>query len=242
MKNALRLISLALITIYPGNTWALEPLPEDLEIEVALSALPEHLRDSATVYALNPEVGYELAREGTNGFHTFVVRTDSSVFTADWDYAEYPEDIMVPIAFDEAGVPAQMQLLFDIAGMRAKGTSAPETKMIINQRMAEGYYPVPARAGVSYMLSPIFRAYAEPALGSETAIFNYPHYMFYAPGVTNEDIGAQGFGQNPFILEGGPHGYIIKGAGAQERAAITEKHTEMLDKLCTFNAAFCLPE
>ena len=31
-----------------------EPLPRDLEIQLALSALPPHLRDSATVYTLNP--------------------------------------------------------------------------------------------------------------------------------------------------------------------------------------------
>ena len=33
----------------------LEPLSRDLEIELALSALPPHLRDNATVYVLNPD-------------------------------------------------------------------------------------------------------------------------------------------------------------------------------------------
>ena len=45
-----------------------EPLPRDLEIQVALSALPPHLRDNATVYVLNPDKGFEVARKGTNGF------------------------------------------------------------------------------------------------------------------------------------------------------------------------------
>src|SRR4051794_14280617 len=31
-----------------------EPLPRDLEIQLALSALPAHLREKATVYVLNP--------------------------------------------------------------------------------------------------------------------------------------------------------------------------------------------
>jgi len=34
-----------------------EPLPRDLEIQLALSALPPHLRDNATVYVLNSDKG-----------------------------------------------------------------------------------------------------------------------------------------------------------------------------------------
>ena len=37
----------------------IEPLPRDLEIQLALSALPPHLRDNATVYVLNPNKGFE---------------------------------------------------------------------------------------------------------------------------------------------------------------------------------------
>ncbi len=58
----------------------LKPLPRDLEIQLALSALPPHLRDGATVYVLNPDKGYEVARKGTNGFHAFVARTGDDTF------------------------------------------------------------------------------------------------------------------------------------------------------------------
>ena len=37
----------------------IEPLPRDLEIQLALSALPPHLRDNATVYVLNPDKGFK---------------------------------------------------------------------------------------------------------------------------------------------------------------------------------------
>jgi len=50
-------------------------LARDVEIQLALSALPPHLRDNAAVYVLNPEKGFELARKGTNGFHALVART-----------------------------------------------------------------------------------------------------------------------------------------------------------------------
>src|SRR5690348_14580700 len=54
--------------------WKLEKMPADLETEYALSALPPHLRDSATVYLLDPTKGYYMARKGTNGFSAFVER------------------------------------------------------------------------------------------------------------------------------------------------------------------------
>ena len=90
------------------------------------------------------------------------------------------------------------------------------------------------------MLSPILRAYGRPELGSEVGTINFPHYMFYAPYVRNDDIGAHGFGQHPFIHEQGPHGYIIKAAGAKETEAINREYAEMLDRLCALNTAYCL--
>src|SRR5579864_9286571 len=85
-----------------------EPLPRDLEIQLALSALPPHLRDNATVYVLNPDKGFEVARKGTNGFHAFVARTGDDAFRGAWPLREYRDDILYPISFDIAGTKAQM--------------------------------------------------------------------------------------------------------------------------------------
>ena len=81
----------------------LTPLPRDLEIHLALSALPRHLRDSATVYVLNPSRGFEVARKGTNGFHAFVARTGDDSFSGTWPLTAYRDDILYPISFDAAG-------------------------------------------------------------------------------------------------------------------------------------------
>jgi hypothetical protein len=48
------------------GTANVDPLPRDLEMQLALSALPSHLRGGATVYVLNPARGFEVARKGTN--------------------------------------------------------------------------------------------------------------------------------------------------------------------------------
>src|SRR5467141_4793964 len=140
----------------------LEPLPRDLEIQLALSALPPHLRDSATVYVLNPDKGFEAARKGTNGFHTLVARTGDDSFRGTWPLKVYRDDILYPISFDEAGAKAQMRVFFDAAEMQAKGAPPEELKKIIQDRYKAKYYKAPERAGVSYMLSPILRTYVNP--------------------------------------------------------------------------------
>src|ERR1700686_2810526 len=50
-----------------------ELMPRAQEMELALSAAPQHLRQNATVYVLEKD-GYVKVREGTNGFTCLVHR------------------------------------------------------------------------------------------------------------------------------------------------------------------------
>jgi len=235
----------------------LEPLPRDLEIQLALSALPPHLRDNATVYVLNPAKGFEVARKGTNGFHALVARTGDDSFRGTWLLKEYRDDILYPISFDEAGAKAQMRVFFDAAEMQAKGTPPQELKKIIQERYKTGYYKAPERAGVSYMLSPILRTYVNPDADESVATSNIPHVMYYAPNVSNEEIGGamptpeqfSYYTQHgrwpdtpyPFLILHGPHGYMVQFRGVQERDAITKDYEGMLARLCKIKEGWCLP-
>jgi hypothetical protein len=235
----------------------LEPLPRDLEIQLALSALPPHLRDNATVYVLNPDKGFEVARKGTNGFHALVARTGDDTFRGTWPLREYRDDILYPISFDEAGAKAQMRVFFDAAEMQAKGTPPEELKKIIQERYKTRYYKAPERAGVSYMLSPILRTYVNPDENENIATANVPHVMNYAPNVSNEEIGAatpnpeqlRYFSQHgrwpdtpyPFLILHGPHGYMVQFRGVTERDAITKEYEGMLVRLCKIKESWCLP-
>jgi hypothetical protein len=226
-----------------GVTHKIEPLPRDLEIQLALSALPPHLRDHATVYVLNPDKGFEVARKGTNGFYAFVARTGDDTFRGSWPLAKYRDDILYPISFDKAGTGAQMRVFFDAAEMQAKGTPPEELKRIIKDRFKSGYYKAPKRAGVSYMLSPILRTYFNPDEGDRVVTLNVPHVMYYAPNVSNEDIGGgKPAGMYPFVIMPGPHGYIIQLLGQAERAAINKEYKGMLVRLCKIKDAWCLPK
>ncbi|MGZ6223472.1 MAG: hypothetical protein ACXWMJ_06180 [Syntrophales bacterium] len=221
----------------------IEPLPRDLEIQLALSALPPHLRDNATVYVLNPDKGFEVARKGTNGFHAFVARTGDDAFRGSWPLTKYRDDILYPISFDKAGAKAQMRVFFDAAKMQAKGTPPDELKKIIKDRYKSGYYKAPERAGISYMLSPLLRTYWNPEESDGVATLNVPHVMYYAPNVSNEDIGGGKLGgMYPFVIMPGPHGYFIQFLGLTERAAINKEYEEMLARLCKIKDVWCLPK
>src|SRR6266568_2095677 len=224
-----------------GGENKIEPLPRDLEIQLALSALPSRLRDNATVYVLNPAKGFEVARKGTNGFHAFVARTGDDAFKGSWPLTEYRDDILYPISFDKAGSKAQMRVFFDAAEMQAKGTPPGELKKIIQDRYKGGFYKAPERAGVSYMLSPVLRTYFNPEESDRVITINFPHVMYYAPDISNEDIGGgRPGGMEPFVILQGHHGYMIQGLGVTERAAINKEYEAMLARLCNIKAVWCL--
>ena len=221
----------------------IQPLPRDLEIQLALSALTPHLRDNATVYTLNPNKGFEVARTGTNGFYAFVARTGDDTFRGAWPLTGYRDDILYPISFDSAGVKAQMRVFFDVAEMQANGTPPGELKKIIKDRFKSGYYKAPERAGISYMLSPILRTYWNPEESDDVRTANVPHVMYYAPDVSSEDIGAgKPAGMYPFVIMPGHHGYMIQLLGQTERAAVNKEYEEMIARLCKIKEVWCLPK
>jgi hypothetical protein len=226
----------------PKAAGKIEPLPRDLEIQLAQSALPPHLREKATVYVLNLAKGFEVAREGTNGFHALVARTGDDTFRGSWVLTEYRDDILYPVSFDEAGAKSHMPVFLDAAAMQAKGTPPGELKKIMQEREHSGFYKAPKRVGISYMLSPILRTYFNPDVDDRVVTMNYPHVMYYAPGVSNEDIGGGELGgMYPFVIMPGHHGMIIQPLGVKERGDINVEYAEMLERLCKINKLWCVP-
>jgi hypothetical protein len=240
------------------RTGTIEPLPRDLEVQLALSSLPPHLRNQATVYVLNPEKGFEVARTGTNGFAALVARTGDDAMRGSWPLTAYPDDVLYPIAWDQAGVKAQLRVFLDIAEMQAKGMPPQDVKRSVQQRYKKNVYKAPERAGVSYMLSPILRTYTNPEVDGNVATSNNPHVMHYAPNVSNKDVGGAfpspdalryysehgrwSASPAPFVIMPGPHGYHIQILGVTETAAITKEYEEMLGRLCQIKETWCLPK
>jgi hypothetical protein len=240
------------------ETGKIDPLPRDLEMQLALSALPRHLRDNATVYVLNPARGFEVARKGTNGFHAFVARIGDDTFRGSWPLRAYRDDILYPVSFDEAGAKANMRVFFDAAEMEAKWTPPEELKRIIQERYKTHYYKPPERAGVSYMMSPILRTYVNSDSNELVCTTIVPHVMHYVPNITPDAVGAStptaddlryfckhGYYLNnpdPFVIFHGPHGYLIQFLGVTERSAIRKEYEGLLTRLCTIKKEWCLPK
>ncbi len=135
-----------------------------------------------------------------------------------------------------------MQVLFDIAEMQAKGTPSVELKKIFKNRYKAEYYKAPERAGSSYMLSPILRTYENAEKSDKISTVNIPHIMYYAPNVTNEDIGGTFSMVYPSVLGAGKHAYIIQPLGMIERAVINKEYEDMISRLCKIKEVWCLPK
>ena len=164
---------------------------EQREAEMALSAAPEHLREGAGVYVLTPS-GYEQTRRSTNKFTCIVNR-------------DHPKALK-PTCFDEEGTATILPKILRAGELMMQGKSLPEIAADMRAGFANGRFVPPRRPGVAYMLSGDIRN-VNPATG---AISSFPpHVMFYAPNLTNEDIGANGTSGLPFIAYQGPHGYMI---------------------------------
>ena len=221
-------------------------LPKALEIELALSALSADLQNEATIYLRDPEEGFVMHRQGTNGWATFVARTSVRFYDADWDY-RYPSDQLIPQAHHKIGQAHHMIPYFDIERMRINGVPADEAKKILQQRFADGTYSAPTRGGFSYMLAPIHRAYMEPAKSDLIMTVSFPHHMPYSPYMTTETLGQMDPHSRSGILDhgghdSGSHGYLYFMVQQDQAEAIRMKYADLLKKLCAQHDTWCLPD
>jgi hypothetical protein len=237
---ALGLVCLAPSASQAANT-TLESMPAKLETQFALSALPPALRDQATVYRLDPKKGYSVSREGSNGIACVVERTV-------WEMADFRNDLYIPLCYDAAGLKGHFQAIIDTGALRAQGMSPAALKAEIERRYANKTYQAPQKPGLSYMVAPVMRALGPPDMRVHT--MTMPHLMFYAPGVTNADIGAQpniavpSTLHYPFIDRQGnaEQSYMIQMVGATEKAKIVADEKPLLDALCAHRDVLCLPK
>lgn len=186
-------------------------LPAEQEIELALKAAPVHLRDGATVYVFGAK-GYEKVRSGANGFNCMVNR----------DGIQNGDTAVHPTCWDPEGSRTILPVMLRVGELMAQQKTAAEIKHDIDEGFARGQFRSPAKTGIAYMLA------GDVKFDLKTGVFSTvafpPHYMIYAPGVSNDDIGLTREGRQktpglPFIYSGysgGPRTayLIVMAAGA----------------------------
>src|ERR1700693_6406386 len=141
-------------------------LPHDLEIRLAVNALPTELRDGAAVLMLE-STGYVKVRQGTNPFTCVVSRRGGNFY---------------PVCFDEEGARTILPAFADDAVLLLKGASDAEVERQLADGFEQGRHQPPARPGSAYMLSP-----ATYMLEAGKLARTFPHTMCYAPFLTNTD-------------------------------------------------------
>lgn len=193
-----------------GSTGAaVHMLPKDLELRLAVNALPKDLRDGASVLVLESS-GYVKARTGTNPFTCMVSRRGGNFY---------------PVCFDEEGTRTILPAFADDAVMRLNGAGEQEIERRLADGFEQGRYRPPARPGIAYMLSP-----ATYMIENGRLARTFPHTMFYAPFLTNADIAGMP-GRSAFVDRPGPHGMIIVLAGQKEREALLNESQALVDEV-----------
>jgi hypothetical protein len=217
----------------------LNKMPTDLEIRYALSALPPSLRANASVYVLDPAKGYVRERNGNNGQSCFIGRTE-------WKFADYRNDVYDPTCYDAVGAKNHMQVLFDVAALRAQGVDPESVKKKIEEGFKNGKYKAPTQPGFSYMTAPVHRTYMtlDPNDKDTVMTMSMPHIMYYAPHATDAAVGGipcPPCAPHPFVFEPGPHGYLIQRLGEKETAKIVADEADLVRELCASRRELCLP-
>ena len=236
---AISLVGMAAAPSRRATETTIEQMPARLETQFALSAAPPGLRDRATVYLLDPRKGYHLSRQGTSGVTCIVQRTV-------WELADFRNDIYIPLCYDAVGTKTYLKVIMDAAALRAQGMSPADLKGEIEKRYRDKTYEVPEKAGLSYMVAPIFRTVGPPDLKVHTLAM--PHLMFYAPHITNEDIGAvpslsvHSSLLYPFIDKQGnaEQSYMIQLIGEAEKATILADEKALVHELCAYRDILCI--
>jgi len=214
-------------------------MPAALETQFALSAAPPKLREKATVYLLDPRTGYRLSKKGTSGVTCIVERTA-------WELADFRNDIYIPLCYDAVGSATYLRVMMDAAALRARGMGPAALKAEIERRYRTKTYRAPVKAGMSYMVAPVFRTIGPPDLKVHTMAM--PHLMSYAPYTSNADIGAApdladpASLHHPFIDRQGndEQSYVIQLVGEAEKARILSDEKALVDALCAYRDLLCL--
>jgi hypothetical protein len=185
-------------------------MDREAEITLALSSCPASVASKAAVYVLEKS-GYVKVRESQNGFTAIVQHALPN-----------SQD---PQCMDAEGTRTFLPRYLKVAELRAQGTSAEEIRRFVADGFAKGIFQAPVRPGVDYMLS---KQNLTPNAKGGVVHFP-PHVMFYAPYLTNADLGLDGTlgpDGNPvgpvFVAgEGSPHALLIVPVGEHQGAGHT---------------------
>lgn len=153
------------------------------EIALALSACPASVASKAAVYVLEKS-GYVKVRDSQNGFTAIVQHALPT-----------SQD---PQCMDAEGTPTFLPRYLKVAELRSEGKTPDEIRQFVAEAFAKSVFQAPTRPGIDYMLST-----ENLTPDGKGGIMRFPpHVMFYAPYLTNADLGSDGNPGGPAFVAG----------------------------------------
>jgi hypothetical protein len=195
-RQAIGLSLLGLIWSSTSLGADLTNLTTDCEVAIARSAAPLRLRADASVFALQGDQ-YKKVIAGDGPLTCIVERNHKAS--------------VVPQCMDRAGLNSTLPAIVSRSLLAVSGASFEAINADNAKKTENGEFNPASRPGVSYMMSD----YNYTFVGSAGRVLKIPpHVMFYAPYVSNADIGGsfRGMTENigtPFVFNEGIHGYFI---------------------------------
>lgn len=195
---AFSLLLASFLVVLPGPTRAdiLDAylMDESLELALARSAAPAHISDFATVMVLRPN-GYAVVHEGSNGFTCLVLRSFAGPGRA------FDPRSRAPICYTPGAADGALAVALRITEGVAEGRPMSEILTDLEGDLAAGRIAASAPGDLAYMLS------GEQWLNERVGRW-LPHLMFYLPGVSHAELGANPFGSNLPVVVGGDTGHF----------------------------------
>ena len=181
-------------------------MPQGAELALAKTAAPANITDHATLKVLT-STGFQVAREGDNGFVCEVMRGWSApTFTpAPFRDIVYDPRVHAPICFNPVAARTALPY-YELRSTLAMAGKGPEEIAVgVATAYATGVLPPREVAGLAYMWS------ADMWLASGVGAY-HPHMMIFAPNYTNAMVGNNPFGgMVPFLSDdaGTPFAVIV---------------------------------
>jgi len=190
-------------------------MQRDAEIALAKSAGPANISDRATIKVLT-ENGFEVARQGDNGFVCFVMRgfTGAPTFTpAQIRFMAYDSKTLAPICLD----PQAVKMVLPYYELRTKlgiqGQTPDQIAEGVKDAYAKGEIPKRDQVSFGYMWS------ADQVLGPGGHW--HPHIMVFAPNYENPLLGGNELGGHlPVVSDDGGTPFAVVVIPVDDKLAI----------------------
>jgi hypothetical protein len=190
-------------------------MPRDVETALVRSAAPANISDRATIKVLT-ESGYQVVREGDNGFVCMVMRgwTAPTYTPAPLRDLVYDAKVRAPICFDPEASRTVMPYYELRTTLGMEGKTPDQIAEAVQAAYAKGQ--LPKRDGVSfaYMWS------ADQHLGPGVGHW-HPHMMVFAPYYENSMLGGNEFARPlPFVTDDAGTPFAVVVIPVDDRLAI----------------------